>query len=1204
MRRLVNLKLQRETTVAEHTSEFQNLVNQLTSVDLQFDDEMQALLLLSSFLESWETLVVSLSNSAPNGKLTTSMVMDALFNEEARRREMGSTDQSELQALVSEGSRERGRGQGRGHHRGTRKGRSRSQARGRTVRCFYCDQEGHIKRDCPKYKAQVQSSDIAATVVMAVDESEVLLAASDNGKSDCVLDSGSAYHLCRDREVFFTYAACEGRIWMANNTSSRVVGRRSVRFHMADGRSVTLTEVRHVPNLRKNLISIGMLDSKGCSFDTSGGILRVSKENKEMLWGKKTRGLYRLEGNVQTGGATVRHGSSGISEKNGQGKQPLHGGTQSKRRGTWRIRSGTRAQGDALGYSYGGARSEAVRKDNLKTSDYPPCLFIGYQLLHLQVAELLMAGGFDFKWGVGDLNLPSSEVVIVASLASGLLGAYLVPEFSDMVGLGNIPITFLRVLLILACFLFSCLVIGNPSQKYCEPSDLLALKEFAGNLTNGSIISAWSNESICCEWDGVECGNNGGSAAAHRVTVLNLSGRGLRGCLESLVGLNSIRSLNVSSNSFTGDLSDLVGFPNLAVLNLSNNSFTGGLNSQVCSSSKKFQVLDLSMNHLTGGLGGLGNCSTSLQQLHLDGNFALREASGFVIFDFILGAAFHFCQQSFRPDKALSVLQQCTNLTILILTKNFIGEEIPKTVVGFENLMIFALGNCALSGQIPSWLLNLRKLQVLDLSWNGLNGSIPPWIGQIENLFYLDLSNNSLTGEIPKGLTELKSLISARSSSSNLTATSTGIPLYVKRNQSSNSLQYNQASSFPPSIYLSNNKIKGTIWPEIGKLKQLHVLDLSRNNISGTIPSSISDMGNLEVLDLSCNNLYGSIPASFNKLTFLSKFSVANNHLLGKIPTGGQFLSFPNASFEGNPGLCGTIDSPCGVVDNNMGLRPVIPSVSNGKLGQSSIIVITISIAAGIALFLAIILLIMSRREMRNPTGDLDEEVGRPQHRLSEALGSSKLVLFQNSDCKDLTFTDLLKSTSNFNHANIIGCGGFGLVYEANLPDGVKVAVKKLSGDCGQMEREFQAEVEALSSRAQHKNLRVDGGSLLRWDTRLKIAQGAGHGLAYLHKEPNIIHRDIKTSNILLDEKFEAHLADFGLSRLLHPCDTHVTTDLVGTLGYIPPEYSQTLTATFKGDVYSFGVVLLELLTGRRPVEVCKGKNCRDVVSWVFQDEM
>ncbi|GFZ08325.1 hypothetical protein Acr_20g0001330 [Actinidia rufa] len=217
------------------------------------------------------------------------------------------------------------------------------------------------------------------------DEIDVLLAASDDGKSDWVLDSGSAYHLCRDREVFSTYAACEGRIWMANNTSSRVVWQR----------------VSPVPHGRRR-------------FDASGGILRVFKGNKEMLWGKKTGRLYRLEGNVQTGGATVRHGSSGISEKSGQGKQPLHRSTQSKRRGTWRIRSGTRAQGDTLGYvrksgqtrvmqpvqdvhreaqsketksilrsctakgaatpkrSYGGAGSEVVRKDNLKTSDYPP----------------------------------------------------------------------------------------------------------------------------------------------------------------------------------------------------------------------------------------------------------------------------------------------------------------------------------------------------------------------------------------------------------------------------------------------------------------------------------------------------------------------------------------------------------------------------------------------------------------------------------------------------------------------------------------------------------------------------------------------------------------------------------------------------------------------------------------------------------------
>ncbi|GFY80399.1 hypothetical protein Acr_01g0002080 [Actinidia rufa] len=129
-------------------------------------------------------------------------------------------------------------------------------------------------------------------------------------------------------------------------------------------------------------------DSKGCNFDASGGTLRVSKGNKKMLWGKKIEGLYRLKGSVQTGRATVRHGSSGIGEKNGQGKQPLHGGRRDGATTTRKVmyfeahpggggRWGAGApQWGGAGHlgekSYGGAGSEAVRKDNLKTLDYPP----------------------------------------------------------------------------------------------------------------------------------------------------------------------------------------------------------------------------------------------------------------------------------------------------------------------------------------------------------------------------------------------------------------------------------------------------------------------------------------------------------------------------------------------------------------------------------------------------------------------------------------------------------------------------------------------------------------------------------------------------------------------------------------------------------------------------------------------------------------
>lgn len=984
--------------------------------------------------------------------------------------------------------------------------------------------------------------------------------------------------------------------------------------------------------------------------------------------------------------------------------------------------------------------------------------------------------------------------------------------------MGFFPLTLVNWV-ILAGLVCSSLCLGSLSQT-CHPVDLLALKQFSGNLTNGSITATWSNDSICCNWEGVVCGDGDDLSDARRVIMLNVSDKGLKGVIShavgsleqlklldlshnyfegelpanfsklkqleyldlshnvltgppflALAGLESIQSVNLSSNSFNGSLFSFVDFRNLVALNLSNNFFSGGFNSQVCSSSKKIQFLDLSMNHFSGGLEGLENCSSSLQQLYMDYNLFsgslpeslytmsslehlsvsannlsgpvskklsklfhlktlilndnqfsgplpdvfenltqlkhlvvhtnsfsgllpstltyssnlrkldLRNNSlhGPIDLDFTklpnlceldlgtnhfegaLPGSLSSCQKLkslnlaknelsgeipenyanlsslsivslsnnsiVNLSKTLSIMQHWKNLTTLILAKNFRGEELPSNISGFKNLKFFALGNCALKGQVPAWLLNCSKLQILDLSWNRLSGSIPHWIGQMESLFYLDFSNNTLTGEIPKSLAELKSLIS--SNNSILCDQTIGIPLYVKRNQTARGLQYKQASSFPPSILLSNNRINGSILPDIGKLKQLHVLDLSRNNITGTIPTSISDMENLEVLDLSSNGLYGSIPSSFNKLTFLSRFSVANNHLRGAVPTGGQFLSFSNSSFDGNPGLCGKLISPCGT-SSSLEHQPKFSTGSSSKLGRGTILGITVSIGVGVAILLAFVLLRLSKRNLGDPVESFDDDFSRP-NRLSGAFGSSKLVFFQNSECLNLTVADLLKSTNNFNQANIIGCGGFGLVYKAELPSGIKAAIKRLSGDCGQVEREFQAEVEALS-RAQHKNLvslrgycqhgndrlliysymengsldywlheRIDESSHLKWDTRLKIAQGAARGLAYLHREPKIVHRDVKTSNILLNERFEAHLADFGLSRLLHPYDTHVTTDLVGTLGYIPPEYSQTLTATFRGDVYSFGVVLLELLTARRPVEVCKGKNCRDLVSWVFQ---
>ncbi|XP_012450093.1 proline-rich receptor-like protein kinase PERK5 [Gossypium raimondii] len=225
------------------------------------------------------------------------------------------------------------------------------------------------------------------------------------------------------------------------------------------------------------------------------------------------------------------------------------------------------------------------------------------------------------------------------------------------------------------------------------------------------------------------------------------------------------------------------------------------------------------------------------------------------------------------------------------------------------------------------------------------------------------------------------------------------------------------------------------------------------------------------------------------------------------------------------------------------------------------------------------------------------------------------------------TYEELAIATQGFSQKNLLGQGGFGFVHKGVLPNGREVAVKSLKSGSGQGQREFQAEVEIIS-RIHHRHLvslvgfsiagdkkmlvyeflpnktlqfhlHEKGLPTMDWPTRLKIALGAAKGLSYLHEDchPRIIHRDIKSANILLDFCFEAMVADFGLAKLTQDSNTHVSTRVMGTFGYLAPEYVSSGKLTNKSDVFSFGVVLLELITGRRPYNPTSNMD-ESLVDW------
>ncbi|CAM6010684.1 unnamed protein product [Sphagnum balticum] len=231
------------------------------------------------------------------------------------------------------------------------------------------------------------------------------------------------------------------------------------------------------------------------------------------------------------------------------------------------------------------------------------------------------------------------------------------------------------------------------------------------------------------------------------------------------------------------------------------------------------------------------------------------------------------------------------------------------------------------------------------------------------------------------------------------------------------------------------------------------------------------------------------------------------------------------------------------------------------------------------------------------------------------------------------TSQEIKLATNDFADNMLLGEGGYGVVYRGQLPDGTLVAVKNLRNNKGRAEREFRVEVEAIG-RVRHKNLvrllgycaegaqrmlvyeYVNNGNLeqwlhgplaksnpLTWEARMRIVLGTAKALAYLHEalEPKVVHRDIKSSNILVDTSWNAKVSDFGLAKLLGSGRSHVTTRVMGTFGYVAPEYCSTGMLNERSDVYSFGVLMMEVITGRDPVDHSRNTGEMNLVEWLKQ---
>ncbi|KAK4482975.1 hypothetical protein RD792_010149 [Penstemon davidsonii] len=744
--------------------------------------------------------------------------------------------------------------------------------------------------------------------------------------------------------------------------------------------------------------------------------------------------------------------------------------------------------------------------------------------------------------------------------------------------------------------------------------------------------SGWTGTNFC-KWTGVSCSSN-------QVTSINLASKSLTGSLPpEITQLSTLKSLSLQKNQLSGPLPPLSNHPTLEEINLDFNNFDA-IPKGFLSGLTSLQTFSISNNTFLPPW----NIPDSLRDSTALTSFYATKAN-------VIGEI---------PD----IFESLPSLQSLRLSYNGMTGSLPRSFAksGIQNLW---LNNVGFSGTIEV-LGAMAQLRQVWLHVNKFTGSIPD-LSACTELYDLQLRDNQLTGVIPDSLTKLSKLTNVALQGNKfqgpMPSFSTNVPVTLGTTnkfcnpspgpcdpQVTTLLEIVGAMGYPATLadsWEGNDACQN--WKFIVCEKGIVTkVNFGRQNWTGTISPSFANLTGLTTISLNDNRLVGTIPTSLTSLRNLELIDISNNNISGKIP---PFASSVTVKTSGNEfiGRDVAITYPPGSSPPSLNNGSNVPSSAHNTTKSSiSTWVIVVPVIVFVIL-IAILGLVIYKGYYKKlqQDGKYNEKVDHGKNNVETPSTNTSIVetpMRRSDEIKNdyhvhdggniiIPIEVLREATDNFSEDNILGRGGFGIVYKGQLHDGTKIAVKRMESslinDKGL--NEFKAEIEVLT-KVRHRNLvglhgfcdngnerllvyecmpqgclgqhlfdwKEMGTTPLTWSQRVIIALDVARGVEYLHSlaQQSFIHRDLKPSNILLGDDMRAKVSDFGLVKSAPDGNYSLETRLAGTFGYLAPEYAATGRVTTKVDVFAFGVILMEIITGRKALDDSLPDEKSHLVTW------